>query len=84
MATSETSGRSSPSRSRLMPTSTSNSPLPQGAQDLHPLDGVNLAVQVLHVDADLAQVIRQFLGRALGERRHQHPLLGVRPAGGIR
>ena len=51
----------------------------QGAQDFHALDGVNLAVQVLDVDADLAQVIGQFLGGALGQGGHQHALLGVGP-----
>ena len=60
-----------------MPTSTSNSPLRKRAQNLHALDGVNLAVQVAHVDADVAQVIGQFLGGALGERGDQHALLGV-------
>ena len=60
-----------------MPTSTSNSPLRKRAQDFDALDGVNLAVQVLHADADLAQVIGQFLGGALGERGDQHALLGV-------
>ncbi len=40
-----------------MPTSTSNSPLRKRAQDLDAFDGVNLAVEILDIDADLAQVI---------------------------
>ena len=51
--------------------------LAQGAQDLHPLDGVNFAVEILDVDADLAQVIGEFLRGALGQRGHQHALLGI-------
>ena len=60
-----------------MPTSTSNSPLRKRAQNLHALDGVNLAVEILNVDADVAQVIGQFLGGAFGERGDQHALLRV-------
>ena len=47
----------------------------QGAQYFDPFDGVNLAVQVSHVDADVAQVIGQLLGRAFGERGDEDPLL---------
>ena len=49
----------------------------QRAQNLHALDGVNLAVQILDVDADVAQVIGQFLGGAFGERGDQHAFLCV-------
>ena len=48
-ATSETSGRSSPSRRRLMPTTTSWTAQAQVAQDLDALDGVDLAVEVVHL-----------------------------------
>ena len=47
------------------------------AQNFDALDGVNLAVEILDVDADAAQVIRQFLGSALGQRRDEHALLRV-------
>ena len=49
----------------------------QRAQNLHALNRVNLAVQVAHVDADVAQVIGQFLGGALGERGDEHAFLHV-------
>ena len=51
--------------------------LAQRAQNLDPFDGVNLAVQIADVHADVAQIIGQFLGGALGQRRHQHALLRV-------
>ena len=66
-----TSGRSSPSRSRLMPTSTSNCPEPQVAEDLDPLQRVDVGVQVAHPDARLVQVLGQVLGHPLGQRGDQ-------------
>ena len=60
-----------------MPTSTSNSPLRKRAQNFHALDGVNLAVQIADVDADVAQVIGQFLRRALGQGRDQRAFFFV-------
>jgi hypothetical protein len=77
IATSDTSGRSSPSRSRLMPTSTSNSPEPQLAQQLHAAQRVDLGVQVAHLDAQLEQVVGEVLGHLLGERGDQHPLVAL-------
>ncbi len=77
IATSDTSGRSRPSRSRLMPTSTSNSPEPQLAQQLDPAQRVDLGVQVAHPDAQLQQVVGEVLGHLLGQRGDQHPLVRV-------
>ncbi len=74
MATSATSGRSRPSRSRLMPTRTSNSPEPQLAQDLDAGDGVDVGVQVLDPHARLGQVVGQVLGHLLGQGGDQHPV----------
>ena len=65
-------GMSSPSRSRLMPTSTSNAPR-RRSQDLHALDGVDVAVQVAHL-TPLSVGSRSGLGHALGQRRHEHAL----------
>ena len=79
MATSETSGRSSPSRSRLTPTSTSNCPLAQLAEQFDPLEGVQFAVQPLAADVLLAEIGGQVLGQPLGERGHQHALADGRP-----
>jgi hypothetical protein len=76
MATSDTSGRSSPSRSRLMPTSTSNSPRRSAAQDLDALDGVDVGVEVPHPQPLLEQVVGEVLGHLLGERGDEHPLVG--------
>ena len=75
MATSDTSGRSRPSRSRLMPTSTSYSPMPQLAQQLHAPQRVHLGVQVADADALLQEVVRQVLGHLLGERGDEHALV---------
>jgi len=47
------------------------------AQNLHALNHVNLAVQITHVHADVAQVIREFLRCAFRKRRHEHALLRV-------
>ena len=47
---------------------------PQVAQDLDPLERVDLAVQVAHPDAELGEVVGQVLGHPLGERGDQHPL----------
>src|SRR5439155_92506 len=49
--------------------------LAQRAQNLDALNRVNFAVQVTHVDPDVAQIVGQLLGRAFGECRHQDALL---------
>ena len=74
IATSDTSGRSRPSRSRLTPTSTSYSPSAQVAHDLDALQRVDLGVQVARAHARLEQVVGQVLGHLLGQRRDQHAL----------
>ena len=51
----------------------------QGAQDFHALDRVDVAVQVAHFQADIAQVIGQVFGGALGERGDEHALLLLHP-----
>ena len=52
----------------------------QVAQDLDPLERVDVRVQVADADAELVIVAGQVLGHPLGERRHQHALvlLGAR------
>ena len=47
----------------------------QVADDLDALDGLDVGVQVAHLDAVLAEVVGQVLGHALGERGHQHALV---------
>ena len=79
IATSETSGRSRPSRSKLTPTSTSNAAFAQFAQDLHALDGVQFRVQPFAAQAGFAEVAAQVLRQALGQRRDQHALVLGRP-----
>ena len=46
----------------------------QIAQDLHPLDGVDVGMQVPDPHAQFAVVVGQLLGHALGQGGHQHPL----------
>jgi len=48
--------------------------LAQSAQDLDALKGVNLAVEVADVDADVAEVIGEFLSGALGQRGDEDAL----------
>ena len=54
----------------------------QVAQDLDPLDGVDVAVQVAHLDAVVGEVVGELLGHALGQRRDQHALVDRRRARG--
>jgi hypothetical protein len=77
IATSPHSGMSSPSRSRLMPTSTSKAPEPQVAQDLDALDRVDVGMHVAHADALFVQVFGQVLGHALGQHGAEHPKPGA-------
>ena len=46
----------------------------QVAQDLDALQRVDLAVQVVGLDAHFFEVVGQVLGHALGQRRHQDAL----------
>jgi hypothetical protein len=57
-----------------MPTSTSQSPAAQAAEDFHTLDGVDVAVQVADFEVQIAQVVREILGGAFGERGDEHAL----------
>ena len=57
-----------------MPTSTSNVPEAQVAQNLHALERVDVRVQVPDAHAQLLVVLRQVLGHALRQRRHEHAL----------
>ena len=80
IATRVTSGRSIPSRRRLIPTRTSKTPEAQVAQDLDPLEGVDLAVEVLDLDAELREVVGEVLGHLLGQGRDERPLAALDPA----
>ena len=53
---------------------------PQRAQQLDPLERVDLAVQVPHPDAELEQVVGEVLGHLLRERGDEHALVAARPA----
>ncbi len=50
---------------------------PQLAQQLHPAQRVDLGVQVAHPDAHLQQVVGEVFGHLLGQRRDQHPFVGL-------
>lgn len=54
-----------------MPTSTSNSPYSQFAQQLDAAQGVDVAVQIAHLDAEFQEVVGEVLGHLLGERGDQ-------------
>ena len=81
IATSETSGRSSPSRNRLMPINTSNSPLRRPAQNFDAFQGLDLRMHVAAAHADLGVVLGQVFGHALGQRGHQHALVACHARG---
>ena len=55
-------------------------PQPQVAEDLDPLDRVDLRVEVPHADPHLDQVVRQVLRHLLRERGDQHALVVLGPA----
>ena len=46
----------------------------QVADDLHPLHGIDVRVQVAYPHVMLVQVLGKVLGHALGQGGHQHPL----------
>ena len=50
---------------------------PQVAQDRDPLERVHLAVEVLDLDPELAQVVGQVLGHLLGQGRDQGALAAL-------
>jgi len=62
----------------LIPTSTSNS-LAQVAQDAHPLEGLDVRMQVAHPHPEVVIVLGQVLGHALGERGDEDALVAGRP-----
>ena len=47
------------------------------AQDRHPLERVDFAVEVLDLDPELLEVVRQVLGHLLGQRRDQGSLAAL-------
>ena len=49
----------------------------QGLDDGHPLQGVDVRVQVARGQAAVLHELGEVLGHALGERGHQHPVPGV-------
>ena len=74
IATSDTSGRSSPSRRRLTPTSTSYSPS-RRSRMIWIRSSVSISrVEVARLDARLEQVVGQVLGHLLRQRRDEHAL----------
>ena len=52
---------------------------PQVAQDRDALERVDLAVEVLDLDAELLEVVGEVLGHLLGQRRDQGPLAPLDP-----
>ncbi len=50
---------------------------PQVADDLDPLQRVDVGVHVAHAHAVLVQVLGEVLGHALGQRGHQRPVAGL-------
>ena len=78
-ATSETSGKSKPSRSRLIPTNTSNSPKRKSRRISTRSNVLNIRMQVAHPDVELFKVVGEVFGHALGHGRDQDPLAPFGP-----
>ena len=78
IATSETSGRSRPSRKQIDADQDVELAAPQIAQDLDALQRIDIGVEVAHLHAELLVILRQVLGHPLGQRRHQHALAACR------
>ena len=55
-----------------MPTSTSNSPSRKSPNNFNALDGVDVAVQVAHFDAEFAVIVGELLRHAFGEGGNEH------------
>ena len=51
----------------------------QVAQDLHPLEGVDVGVEVAHPHPEVVVVLGEVLGHALGEGGDEHALLALGP-----
>ena len=81
MATSDTSGQVETLAQQVDADQHVVLPHPQLAQQLDPLQGVDLGVQVPGADPVLQQVVGEVLGHLLGQRGDQHPLapLGAQP-----
>jgi hypothetical protein len=47
---------------------------PKAAQDLHPLDGIDVRMEITHPYAGLLQIVREILGHPLRERGDEHAL----------
>ncbi len=75
IATSDTSGRSRPSRRRLMPTRDVELTEAQVADDLHALHGVDVRMQIANLDAVFVQIVGQILRHPLGERSDENALI---------
>ena len=75
--TSDTSGRSRPSRSRLMPTRTSYSPSRRSRSSSIRLQRVDLGVEVAGADAGVEEVVGEVLRHLLGQRGDQDPLVAL-------
>ena len=54
-------------------------PEPQVAQDRHPLERVDLAVEVLDLDPELPEVVGEVLGHLLRQGRDEGPLAALDP-----
>jgi hypothetical protein len=55
----------------------------KGTENFDALDGVDLAVEITNIDADIAEVISEFLGGSLGERRDEDALLPFDTGAGL-
>src|SRR6266404_3098357 len=73
IATRDTSGRSRPSRRRLMPMSTSNSPR-RRSQNFDAVERFYFGMQVAAAHTDLREIFGEILGHTLGERGNENTL----------
>ncbi len=77
IATRDTSGRSRPSRSRLIPMRTSYSPLRRSRSRRDTLQRLDLRVHVTATNTHLGVVVREILRHALRECGDEHALVSL-------
>ena len=77
IATSETSGRSSPSRKKVDADQHVKLATPQIAKYLDAFERHDIAVQIADLDADLGKILAQILRHPLCQRRDQNALVSL-------
>ena len=79
IATSDTSGNVQPFAQQVDAHQHVELSQPQIPDDFHSLHGVDVGVQITHLDAVFRKIVGQVLRHALGKRGHQHAFIALHP-----